>query len=61
MTKYVRIENADMTAHKVDVEVWQKNVTGGSVLVSTTPLDDPTALAQFMIHSMQYLIVKERD
>lgn len=63
MTKMVRIENADNSDYKVEVEVWAKgrNEEGEIVdqLQRTVPLHYPTALDTFMIHSGQWLVVKE--
>lgn len=60
MTKSVRIENADMSSYKVNVEVWQKGHEGSpDTLVNTQPLSNPTAMGTFLIHSHQYLIVRE--
>lgn len=60
MTKQVRIENADMTDHKIVVEAWAKGVNGASdTLVGTTNLDHPTALATLYVWKDQYLIIKE--
>lgn len=68
MTKYVRIENADMAPYKVVVEVWQVNqqtmedgslATLPSTLVETIELGHPTALAMPYLTSHRYLVVKE--
>jgi len=61
MTKLVRIENADLSDHKVAVEVWQKSFADGSpdVLIRTITLDNPTMMATEVIHGHQYLIIKE--
>lgn len=66
MTKLIRIENADTSMHRVDVEVWQIGTGsdgGPSVpdrLVRKIPIDSPTQLISEYIHSGQYLIVRER-
>jgi hypothetical protein len=62
MTKQVRIENADTTAYKVVVEVWDKGIDGGpDTLAKTAPLPFPTALAVEYITSTRYLVVKEAE
>jgi len=61
MTKMVRIENADTSTYKIDVEVWQVGVDGKEdTLTNTHKLDSPTSLISVGIHSHQYLKVKER-
>ena len=65
MTKSIRIENADTSDYKVVVEVWQVGYgsDGGEkqpdTLIKTTMLEYPTALTTELIHSGQYLVVKE--
>lgn len=61
MTKHVRIENADTSPYKVEVEVWDKSSDPGvpDSLFSTHKLDYPTALADLTIWSNRYLVVKE--
>lgn len=62
MTKSVRIENADMAAFKVVVEVWDKGPEGEpDVLVRTVELNYPTAMTpqDLYITSTRYLVVKE--
>lgn len=60
MTKNVRIENADTGTHyQVLVEVWSQPPEGDPVLVTTKTLTHPTQLDTFMIHSGQYLVVRE--
>ena len=66
MTKMVRIENADTSTYKIDVEVWQVGTgsDGGPAvmdhLIRTIHLDSPTQLITEYIHSGQYLVIKER-
>lgn len=61
MTKMVRIENADTTSYKVEVEVWDKGVNGGpDTLAQTFPLDYPTMEVAPYITSTRYLVVKEK-
>jgi hypothetical protein len=63
MTKLVRIENADTSAYKVIVEVWDKGYPEGQPdkLAKTVNLDYPTAMTDASIYltSTRYLIVKE--
>jgi hypothetical protein len=63
MTKKVRIENADTSAYKVIVEVWDKGYPEGQPdkLAKTVNLDYPTAMTDASIYltSTRYLIVKE--
>jgi hypothetical protein len=66
MTKQVRIENADTSAYKVCVQVWDKAVatTDGvpqsDTLVREVLLDYPTAMTNDVyITSTRYLVVKE--
>lgn len=60
MTKLVRIENADNSTYKVNVEIWDKTADG-DVLVETLHLDSPTAMtdSRCYITSTRYLVVKE--
>lgn len=66
MTKLIRVENADLSMHEVDVEIWQVGIgsDGGPVapdrLIRTIALDSPTQMATEYIHSGQYLVIKER-
>lgn len=63
MTKLVRIENADTSAYKVVVEVWDKGYPEGQPdkLAKTVNLDYPTAMtdANIYLTSTRYLVVKE--
>lgn len=71
MTKKVRIENADMSNHKVIVQVYDKSypvkqedgsfTQAPDTLVKEIPLDYPTSMTpdDLYIHSHRYLIVKE--
>lgn len=61
MTKKVRIEDADISAHGVIVETWQVGQGDNSdVMNYSQELHGPTALVELYIHSGQYLIVKEK-
>ena len=63
MTKLVRIENADTSAYKVVVEVWDKGYPEGQPdkLAKTVNLDYPTAMtdASLFLTSTRYFVVKE--
>lgn len=68
MTKLVRIENADTTAHKVVVEVWQKGAGHGpdatrpaesDVLIETRELTNPADMLALSIWRNRYLVVRE--
>ncbi len=60
MTKNVRIENADTSLWKVQVEVWDKGLDGApDTLVKTIDLNHPTFLAEIGITSTRFLVVKE--
>ena len=63
MTKLVRIENADTSAYKVIVEVWDKGYPEGQPdkLAKTVNLDYPTTMTDASIYltSTRYLVVKE--
>lgn len=61
MTKTVRVENADTSSYKVQVEVWEKSTTPGQPdhKVEERVLSHPTAMLELGIHSHRYLIVKE--
>jgi hypothetical protein len=64
MTKNVRIENADTGTHFIPVvQTWNRSNDGitPDVLVKEEDLTYPTTLGTFMIHSHQYLIVKEKQ
>lgn len=60
MTKLVRIENADTSAHKVVVDVYEKRAGNEpDALVQTLPLDHPAAMTSAYIHGTRYLVVRE--
>lgn len=63
MTKLVRIENADTSAYKVIVEVWDKGYPEGQpdMLAKTINLDYPTAMTDASVYltNTRYLVVKE--
>ncbi len=65
MTKQVRIENADTSDYKVEVQVWEKQpVPDGAcplpdVLVNTHYVNYPTAMIQDYLTSTRYFVVKE--
>lgn len=67
MTKAVRIENADLSAYKVEVLTYDMKAAGvidpaNDTLVSTQKLDHPTAMTaagSTYLHSSRYIIVKE--
>lgn len=71
MTKLVRIENADMSPYKIQVEVWDKGAQmpdgmGGfnqapDTLAKTIELNHPTAMTGMdcYLTSTRYLVVKE--
>jgi len=60
MTKQVRIENADTSDHKINVETWQKR-PDGDVLTKVEHADYPTAMVNGLIYKEQYLIIKEAE
>jgi len=60
MTKQVRIENADISTHKVIVFKEHKNESGEWVRVGpAAELNTPTQMATDYIHSHQRLVVEE--
>lgn len=63
MTKLVRIENADMSSYRVQVEVWDKGYPEGEPdkLAKVIELNNPTAMTgqDCYLTSTRYLIVKE--
>ena len=60
MTKKVRIENADNSAHKVTVETWMKGANGEpDTLKDSREINSPTDLAECWVWAEQYLVVKE--
>lgn len=60
MTKQIRVENADTSNHKVEVQVWDEYPGQPANLVKTVSLDHPTSLATECIHSGRYLVIKEK-
>jgi hypothetical protein len=58
MTKKVRIENADTSANRVIVEVWQR-ATPHDVRIEVHALDHPTDLKELYVHGSQYIVVSE--
>lgn len=63
MTKKVRVENADMAAYGVVVQVFDKGVNGGpDTLVKEVGLDYPTSMTgdDVYLTDTRYLVVKER-
>jgi len=67
MTKLIRVENADLSAHEVDVEIWQVGTgsdggpTAPDRLIRTITLNSPTQMVTEYIHSGQYLVIRERS
>lgn len=60
MTKRVRIENADATAFRVVVQLWERTRDGRpDMLVSEVRLVNPCDITEQTIHSDRYLIVAE--
>lgn len=60
MTKAVRIENADTSTYKVVVETWLKGGEGTpDTMFKEEVLSHPTALTTGLIHSHQYIVIKE--
>lgn len=60
MTKLVRIENADVAAYRVIVQVYDRGTAGApDTLAQEVPLDHPTFMANLYIHSGRYLVVTE--
>lgn len=63
MTKLVRIENADMSAYKVIVEIWDKGYPAGQpdTLAKTIELNHPTAMtgSDVYLTNTRYIVVKE--
>ena len=63
MTKKIRIENADTSPFKVEVDVIQ--IGGGDPprpdsLQQTITLDYPAQMTEVYIHSGQYVIIREK-
>lgn len=62
MTKALRIENADLSQHKVIVRTMQKSPEGqADVVVEEFDLSQPTQITTKTIHSGQYLVIVEAD
>ena len=60
MTKKVRIENADMSNHKVVVQVFDKGRDGAQdVLVTESNLNNPFDMAEVLIFNTRYIVIKE--
>lgn len=60
MTKAIRVENADMSNHKVMVQVWEKPIDGGHAkMVIEYPLNQPTAMIEQTIWKNHFLVIKE--
>lgn len=58
MTKNIRIENADTSAYKVSVEVWEVR-EDIPTLIETKTLTNPTDLITLAIWKNRYLVVRE--
>jgi len=61
MTKAIRIENADNSAHKIQVRVMQRGVDGAPDTQVGDPIDlsSPTQLIQQTIWNGRYIVVEE--
>jgi hypothetical protein len=64
MTKRVRIENADMSAYKVVVQVWDRFNDQADKLVTEyilnpTEITGSGMIPDLYIHAGRYLIIKE--
>ncbi|MEQ1888047.1 MAG: hypothetical protein ABL951_02570 [Alphaproteobacteria bacterium] len=61
MTKLIRIESADNSKHKVQVQVFDKVTAENATdfLVDTYNLDVPCAIKEVYIHSGRYLVIRE--
>jgi hypothetical protein len=63
VTKMVRVENADTSAYKVVVQVWDKGYPEGEPdkMVNEIVLGHPTAMtgSDVYITSTRYLVIKE--
>lgn len=62
MTKHVRIENADTSDYKVEVQVWDQGFNGApDTLAFTERLDYPTAMSSSSVYltSTRYVVIKE--
>lgn len=61
MTKLVRIENADLSAYGVVVQVYDRGIGGEpDKLVQEISLDHPTFMANLHIHSSRYIVITEK-
>ena len=61
MTKMVRIENADLGSKALVIETWKPGINGEpDTLLTTTPLEQPTAMASAYIYDNIYLVIKEK-
>ena len=62
MTKMVRIENADLGSKALVIETWQPGINGEpDTRLTTTPLEQPTAMAIAYIYGGIYLVIKELE
>ncbi|MAT70397.1 MAG: hypothetical protein CMJ58_12830 [Planctomycetaceae bacterium] len=62
MTKLVRIENADLGAHKLVVQTWVKGSNGEpDRKIGEEALNNPTDMCNGMVWAEQYLVVKEAE
>lgn len=59
MTKHIRIENADNSAHKVNVEIWAEYPDDIDRLVEVKELNYPTAMLAEMVYKGRYLVTRE--
>lgn len=60
MTKKVRIEDADSSGFKINVQLWEKGQNGKpDALVSESEFYGPADLREFYITSTRYLVIKE--
>lgn len=60
MTKKVRVENADISNHKVVVQTWVKGHNGEpDTMKEERELNNPTDLGEFWVWQDQYVVIKE--
>ena len=60
MTKQVRIENADMSPHRLVVEIWEKGNDGEpDRKIDERLLLSPTNQCELVVTSTRYLVVRE--
>lgn len=62
MTKHIRVENADTSDYKIEVQVWDKGQNGEpDALAFIECLDYPTAMTSSNVYltSTRYVVVKE--